>query len=215
MTTIIFCGYRKERNILKKKNMIFLLVGIFTLGIIIFFTFFNSNTAKNMKIGNNSSSQEIVDYILNINSYQTEIKVEIESNKNKNLYILKQMYKKDEKSIQEVIEPSNIAGVKLIKEGNKLTLGNSKLSLSSFFENYEYVSDNRLDLSCFIKQYKENEKSNWKEEENQIKMITNQNQEEKCLWIDKTTGKPIKMEIRDINKNTKVYIVYNEVNINT
>lgn len=215
MTTIIFCGYRKERNILKKKNMIFLLVGIFTLGIIIFFTFFNSNTAKNMKIGNNSSSQEIVDYILNINSYQTEIKVEIESNKNKNLYILKQMYKKDEKSIQEVIEPSIIAGVKLIKEGNKLTLGNSKLSLSSFFENYEYVSDNRLDLSCFIKQYKENEKSNWKEEENQIKMITNQNQEEKCLWIDKTTGKPIKMEIRDINKNTKVYIVYNEVNINT
>lgn len=195
--------------------MIFLLVGIFTLGIIIFFTFFNSNTAKNMKIGNNSSSQEIVDYILNINSYQTEIKVEIESNKNKNLYILKQIYKKDEKSVQEVLEPSNIAGVKIIKEGNKLTLENSKLSLNSFFENYEYVSDNRLDLSCFIKQYKENEKSNWKEEDNQIKMITNQNQEEKCLWIDKTTGKPIKMEIKDTNKNTKVYIVYNEVNINT
>lgn len=200
---------------MKKKNMIFLLVGIFTLGIIIFFTFFNSNTAKNMKIGNNSSSQEIVDYILNINSYQTEIKVEIESNKNKNLYILKQIYKKDEKSVQEVLEPSNIAGVKIIKEGNKLTLENSKLSLNSFFENYEYVSDNRLDLSCFIKQYKENEKSNWKEEDNQIKMITNQNQEEKCLWIDKTTGKPIKMEIKDTNKNTKVYIVYNEVNINT
>lgn len=200
---------------MKKKNMIFLLVGIFTLGIIIFFTFFNSNTAKNMKIGNNSSSQEIVDYILNINSYQTEIKVEIESNKNKNLYILKQIYKKDEKSVQEVLEPSNIAGVKIIKEGNKLTLENSKLSLNSFFENYEYVSDNRLDLSCFIKQYKENEKSNWKEEDNQIKMITNKNQEEKCLWIDKTTGKPIKMEIKDTNKNTKVYIVYNEVNINT
>lgn len=200
---------------MKKKHMIFLLVGIFTLGIIIFFTFFNSNTAKNMKIGNNSSSQEIVDYILNINSYQTEIKVEIESNKNKNLYILKQIYKKDEKSVQEVLEPSNIAGVKIIKEGNKLTLENSKLSLNSFFENYEYVSDNRLDLSCFIKQYKENEKSNWKEEDNQIKMITNQNQEEKCLWIDKTTGKPIKMEIKDTNKNTKVYIVYNEVNINT
>ena len=168
-----------------------------------------------MKIGNNSSSQEIVDYILNINSYQTEIKVEIESNKNKNLYILKQIYKKDEKLVQEVLEPSNIAGVKIIKEGNKLTLENSKLSLNSFFENYEYVSDNRLDLSCFIKQYKENEKSNWKEEDNQIKMITNQNQEEKCLWIDKTTGKPIKMEIKDTNKNTKVYIVYNEVNINT
>ncbi len=200
---------------MKKKHMIFLLVGIFTLGIIIFFTFFNLNTAKNMKIGNNSSSQEIVDYILNINSYQTEIKVEIESNKNKNLYILKQIYKKDEKLVQEVLEPSNIAGVKIIKEGNKLTLENSKLSLNSFFENYEYVSDNRLDLSCFIKQYKENEKSNWKEEDNQIKMITNQNQEEKCLWIDKTTGKPIKMEIKDTNKNTKVYIVYNEVNINT
>ena len=42
--------------------------------------------AKTSKIGNNSTSQEIVDYILNISSYEAEIEVEVKSNKNSNKY---------------------------------------------------------------------------------------------------------------------------------
>ena len=40
-------------------------------------------------------------------------------------------------------------------------------------------------------------------------------QEEKTLWIDKTEGKPKKLEIKRANKNTKIYILYNEVNLNS
>ena len=42
-----------------------------------------NNMAKNFKIGNNTTSQEIVDHILNISSYEAEIEVEVKSNKNR------------------------------------------------------------------------------------------------------------------------------------
>lgn len=200
---------------MKKKNIFILLAIAIIIGIIIFFTFFRTNTAKNLKIGNNTSSQEIVDYILNISSYETKVEIEINSNKNKNHYILKQQYKSPDMSMQEIIEPSNIAGVKMIRNGNQLTIENTNLSLNSIFENYEYVSDNILDLSCFIKDYQADEKANWKEENNQIKMMTQKDKEEKVLWIDRTTGKPTKLEIKWTNKNNTVYILYNEVNMNS
>ena len=200
---------------MKKKNIFILLAIAIIIGIIIFFTFFHTNTAKNLKIGNNTSSQEIVDYILNISSYETKVEIEINSNKNKNHYILKQQYKSPDMSMQEIVEPSNIAGVKMIRNGNKLTIENTNLSLNSIFENYQYVSDNILDLSCFIKDYQADEKANWKEENNQIKMMTQKDKEEKVLWIDRTTGKPTKLEIKWTNKNNTVYILYNEVNMNS
>ncbi len=199
---------------MKKKNIFILLAVILIIGIIIFFTFFHTKTAKNLKVGNNSSSQEIVDYILNISSYETMVKVQVNSNKNQNQYVLRQQYKAPDMSEQEVLEPSNIAGVKMIKNGNQLKIENTKLSLSSFFENYEYVSDNVLDLSCFIKDYQSDDKASWKEENDQIVMTTKGEQEEKRLWIDRATGNPTKLEIKWTNKTNTVYILYNEVKIN-
>lgn len=200
---------------MKKKNIFVFLVIIMMIGITVFFIFFHTKTAKNSKIGNNSSSQEIVDYVLNISSYEATIEVEVNSNKNKNQYILKQQFIEPDIATQEILEPGNIAGVKIIRNGNQLTIENTNLSLSSVFENYEYVSDNILDLSCFIKGYQADEKASWKEENNQIIMMTKQDKEEKKLWIDRTTGNPTKMEVKWTNKNNTVYILYNEVNLNS
>ena len=199
---------------MKKKNIIILLVMILIIGMIIFFINFSGKTAKKLKIGNNTSSQEIVDYILNISSYETIVEVEVESNKNKNQYRLKQQYTSPDNSSQEVLEPNNIAGIKISKNGNQLKIENTNLSLSTIFENYEYISDNNLDLSCFIDNYKEDEEASWKEETNEIVMNTQKDKEEKKLWIDKKTGKPTKLEVNRTNKSTKIYILYNEVNIN-
>ena len=185
------------------------------MGITSFFIFFPTKTAKNSKIGNNTNSQEIVDYILNISSYETKVEVEVNSNKNKNKYILKQQYVKERISKQEVIEPSNIAGTKIIKDGEQLKIENTKLNLSTIFEKYEYISDNHLDLSCFIEDYKKDEKANWKEENNQIIMMATNNQIKKTLWIDKATGSLTKMEVKGTNKNIEIYILYNEININS
>ena len=202
-------------NVLKKKNIIILLIFAVIIGILIFFLFFPTKTAKNLKIGNNTSSQEIVDYILNISSYEAIVNVEIESNKNKNQYVLKQEYKKQDRDVQEVLEPSNIAGVKISKIGNQLKIENTQLSLSSIFENYNYISDHVLDLSCFLQDYQSDDQASWQEENNQIMMKTKQNEKEKTLWVDRSTGKPNKLEIKYTNKNNKIYILYNEVNINS
>lgn len=199
----------------KKIGLISTLFIVIIVGMVSCFIIFSKKTAKNLKIGNNTSSQEIVDYILNISSYETKIEVEVQSNKNQNKYILKQQYKGPDRIEQEVIEPNNIAGFKISKEGNQLKIENTNLSLSSIFENYEYVADNVLDLCSFIKDYQSDEKADWKEENNQIIMTIKQENAERKLFIDRNTGKPQKMEVKWVNKKTTVYILYNEVNINT
>ena len=202
-----------------KGKKIFIFITILILFIIIIMFFF-INKGKTKKIGNNSSSQEIVDYILNISSYELTLNVEINSNKNSNKYILKQQYISPDVSTQEVLEPSNIQGIKIIKEGNNLKLVNTKLNISTVLENYDYIADNALDLNCFIEDYKSNEESEFEEKDNEIIMKTKSNNENKytknkVLYIDKNTGNPTRMEITDINKSTTVNILYKEVKINS
>ena len=73
---------------MKKKYWLILLIVVIVVGGIIFY----KNTVKDSKCGNNKTSQEIVDYILNISSYEVQVTVNVTSNKNSNKYILKQTY---------------------------------------------------------------------------------------------------------------------------
>ena len=136
---------------MKKRKIIFLFIFIIIL-ISIFFIY--KNMTKKSKGGNNMSSQEIVDYILNINSYKSKINVQVISNKKINKYIINQEFNKESGCIQEVIEPSNIAGTKItIKDGN-LIVENSNLNLTNIFENYKGLEKNDLDLNNFIEDCK-------------------------------------------------------------
>ena len=208
----------KEKN--KTKTILAITIIILVIAVIITILIKNNNkTAKNLKIGNNSTSQEIVNYILNISSYETQIEVEIKSNKNSNKYKIKQTYIDNQNNMQEVLEPSNIQGVKIIKEENKLKIENTQLSLTKIIENYQEITQNNLDLSNFIENYKNNTNSKFKEENNQIIMETtakteNNYQKYEKLYVSKENGKPQKMEIKDTNQNTIIYIIYNEININ-
>ena len=198
----------------KKIGLVSTLFIVIIVGMVSCFIIFPKKTAKNLKIGNNTTSQEIVDYILSISSYEATIKVEVESSKNKNQYRIKQQYKGQKILEQEVLEPSNIAGVKIVRDENQLTLENTNLNLITIFENYEGISSNSMDLIGLIEDYKQDEKASWKEMNDQISMKTENEREEKILWIDKKTGNPIRLEIEEKNKNTRIYILYNEVNIN-
>ena len=106
-----------------------------------------------------------------------------------------------------MLEPSNIAGVKIIKQNNKLIIENTNLDLKSIYENYNYISDNNLDLITFIEEYKNDNNKIYKTEKEKLIMKV----KNKTLYIDKKTNKPIKMEIQDANKNIAVYILYREV----
>lgn len=198
-----------------KKALIFVIILLLII-IVTILVFFKNNTAKSFKIGNNTSSQEIVDYILNIKSYETVIEVETKSNKNENKYVIKQNYNGEDENSQEILEPANIEGVKIIRKGKTLKLENTNLKLASIFENYDYLSQNCLDLSSFIDEYKNDANSKWEEKNGEIIMKTNLSKDmKKELYISKENGKPLKMNIEDTNKKTAIYILYREVNVNS
>ena len=207
----------ENKKIIKNSKKIY--ISILILILILFVIFFAFFMVKNSKTGNNKSSQDMVNDVLNIKSYNATIEVEVKSNKNQNKYIIEQSYKNENENSQEVIEPSNIKGVKIIKENGVLKLENSKLNLLSVFENYSYLSENDLDLSSFINDYKNNKNSNYTENDNEIiiktENINSKNKTIKKLYINKKNGKIEKMEIEDTNKKIAVYILYREVNVNS
>ena len=173
---------------------------------------------KKNKSGNNNINQDNVKDIFNMKEYEAEIEVTIKSNKNENKYKIKQEYKEN-KSSQEIIEPDYLKGVKITKQGNKITLQNTELNLNKIFEEYTGTAQNDMDLESFIKDFNQNAESSLVEEDGKeirLQTISNNNNKytkNKVLYIDKNTGKPIKMEVKDINKKTTIYIVYNKVEL--
>lgn len=207
----------KQSFFIRNKKLLFILIIII---VIIFLSIFISkNVIKKQKNGNNMNSQEIVDNILNLKSYKSKISVQVNSNKNQNRYILTQEYNTENGCIQEVIEPENIAGVKIIKKDNNLKIENSQLDLKKIYENYLGLEDNSLDLICFINEYKDNPKSEFEEKNGEIIMKTKANKnnlylKNKALYINKEKIRPTKLIIQDNNQNSTIIIEYNEIELN-
>lgn len=206
----------------KRKILIFSIFVIIVL-VIIILNFFYKNNYKVAEFGNTNikSAKSIEEYILNISSYEADISLEVRSNKNTNKYRLKQQYESSNVFKQEVLEPENIQGLITIYDGKNLKIENTKLGLNQIYENYQYVSENSLCLYNFIEDYKKSDTSKYEENEDNIVMQVKLEQSEnkycvyKKLYIDKNTVKPIKMEIEDINQKVLVYILYNEIKINS
>lgn len=224
--------YRLKRIILgvdrmKNKKIIPIIVIAVILIILITIYIFYKNANKNLNLGNNltnKTNQEIEEYILNISSYEAEIEVEVEGNKNNTKYKIKQSYISPNIEKQTVLEPSNISGLETIYDGNVLIINNTKLNLSTVYQNYPYIADNFLWLNSFIEDYKaaKNSGTNNKlyEENNMVVMevmLSQQNPyiSHKKLFIDKATGKISKLVVQDKNQKNIVYILYNEIKINS
>ena len=182
---------------------------------IFFITFFYITKSKKIKNGNNSSSQEIIENILNISSYEGIIEVEVNSNKNVNKYIIKQTYIAPNISEQEILEPENIKGIKITKTESEIKVENTNLNMTKIYNNYPYMADNCMDLNTFIENYKKNGKQEYEEKDSEIilevEFEENPYTKYRTLYISKETGKPTKMEIKDNSKKTLIYILYKEV----
>lgn len=94
------------------------------------------------------------------------------------------------------------------------------INLNKIYENYQGISNNYLSLYQFVEDYKKYNNAKCEENQNTIIMHTKVEKSNKYivykkLYIDKKTAKPIKMEIEDINKKMLVYILYDEIKINS
>lgn len=201
---------------MKNKKIIILTI---IIAILIFIIIFAPYYYKKGKIGNtiiNKSEEQIIESILNIKSYDANLEITIQTNKNTTQYALKQELK-EEKCIQEVVKPENIAGVITEYDGNSLKIRNNKLNLETTFQDYKYITENNLWLNSFIKEFKEtnNKKTSTTEKEIILEIDNRKNtySSYKKLYIDKKTGKPTKMQIEDVNQKVLVYILYTEIKI--
>lgn len=202
---------------MKNKKIIFI---IFIIIMLIVTTIFFIWHYKNRKDGNtivNKSEEEMIEDILNIKSYEAKLNVTVETNKNKTEYVIRQKLE-GVKAEQEILEPSNIAGVITQYDGNNLKIRNNKLDLETTFQNYQYIVKNKLWLNSFIEDYKSPENvtklsNNEKEVVLEVKTNENQYNSYKKLYIDKKIAKPTKMIVQDINQKTLVYILYTEITI--
>lgn len=197
-----------------KKKIIFIFLIILIILIIILAIF----EYKKAVSGNNISKSDNID-ILNISSYNANITVEVNSNKNTNKYIINQEYVEPNIFRQEIIEPQAIKGLTITSEGGNVTLENKALDLKNLYENFNGSISN-LSLISFINQYKngtENEVEETKDEiimKTKIEKSSNKYQMYQNLYISKKSKLPTKMEILDVNKNRTVYILYNEITLN-
>ena len=199
-----------------KRIMLTIIIFIIILFIIVIFL---NNDYKKSETGNNKTIQEIENYILNIKNYEALLDVTIVNNRNENNYKIKQEIT-NEYEKQTILEPEEIKGLEMIYTKGKLEVKNTNLNLSKIYENYPNVCENNLFLAQFIQSYaneKENKSLNIIDENKIVmKVKTNKNKYDvtQVLYVNIQDLKPESLEILDNNNNTKVYILYNEIEIN-
>lgn len=212
----------KEKNKIFKKICIVFGISTFALISLIFLVILLKKDYKISKVGNNLNNknlQDVEEYILNISSYKAKITVNINSNKNKTQYIIRQMYAKPNIEKQVVEEPSNIKGLETIYDGNSLRINNTSLNANKIYENYSYITKNYLWLNSFIDDYKQEKNKEIYEKDNQIVMEVKFDGKEpyisnEKLIIDKEKGSISKLIVQDKQQKDLVYILYNEIEVN-
>ena len=178
------------------------------------------NIIKNKKSVNTiniQSKEKVEEYIFNINEYEAKLDVKVFSNKNENLYEIKQVVEK--KHFYQEILNNQRNNLVIEHLDNKVIIKNNSLKLEKVYENYECMLENTLYLNTFIDEYKKSEEKEITEDNDyyivKIKLSDNKNKYVlyKNLYIGKKDSKPKKMEIEDINKNRTIYILYKEITI--
>ena len=198
---------------MNQKTKTILIISIITIVLI----FFMQIAYKTIRNGNNINNQtdDLIEYILNISSYEAKLEVIVSSNKTENKYVLEQYYKSPNYSKQIVKEPQNIENLEIIYNGSNLEIKNTNLGINKIYENYSYLNENILWLNFFIDSCSNNKYA--VEEIGDAIVLTNNIEKydyKGMLYINKKTSLPTRIEIKDNNNQNKIYIEYKEIRLN-
>ena len=170
--------------------------------------------------GNNiirNQNEFVEDILKKLEKYEANIEVTVVSNKNENVYNMQQIVD-EEKSKLIVNSPENVKGLEIeLKDGN-LKITNAKTNMEKIYENYKVIINNSLFISAFIEDYKNNEVEILETEEEiiiKINLKENNNTyiKSKELYLDKESGVPIKLLIKDNVQKINTSIIYNDIKI--
>ena len=206
-------------KILKSIFIIFGVICVFlAIGNIIKIQKIGKKDYKKDENGNTKNIKEIEQYILNVNSYKAKIKVTVKSNKNVNFYELMQEVKTNNETKQIALSPKDLEGIEISYKDGTIEVKNTRYNLTTIHKNYPYISDNSMYLTSFIEGYKKAENKEIKEVDNKIELSyetkKNKYNNKQKLYINKSTLLPENMQILNISNDTKVDILYNEIELN-
>ena len=194
---------------MKIKRILIILLIIFVLFFLVQIIY------KTHKNGNNigKSTDDLVEYILNISSYEAKIEVKVNSNKTTNKYMLRQYYIEDKYARQIVEEPISIQNLEILYKDNKLEIKNTNFGITKIYENYKYINNNVLWLNSFTNNC--NSDGYILEENSDEIIIRNKKEKNKMLYINKKTKLPTKLVIQDNSNRNEIYIEYKEIKLNS
>lgn len=194
-----------------KKVFIFVLICM-----IVFFIFYYIFVF----LGNNKNinQDEIVDKILNsFIKYEANIIVHVVSNKNESYYSMFQSVNNNDSKIV-VSNPEDINGLTIEKNNNYLKISNPKINMERIYSDYNMALNNSLFLDTFVKDFKNNDSKVLEEKDKiifKVKINDNFNTyaNYKELYVNKKTGIPEKLLIKDNTQKIRISIIYNDIKI--
>lgn len=193
---------------MKKKIFIVAIIFILVISIFYCYKFFIPGNNKSVKDVN-----ELNEYILNIESYNLEAKITVNSNKNTNTYWLKEK-SENGSLVTEVISENTNNGIICEYKNESLTIKNTQLGLPRIFADYKELFTNPLDLNSFIQDYKLDEKKEVKTKDDyyivSVKSMNTQNKytTHKVMYFSRSKNKIERIEVKDINNNQTIIIEY-------
>lgn len=195
----------------KKIVFIFAIICIIVFSIFYYIFFISGNNIiRNQK-------EFIEDIFEDLECYEADIDVTITSNKNENKYNMKQLVDGEDSKLI-INSPENVKGLEIEIKDDNLKIINEKTNMEKVYENYKKIINNSLFISTFIEEYDEFPNQI---QENEDEIIVEVNLEKnnntyikfKELYLDKETGLPRKLLIKDNNQKINTSIIYNDIKI--
>ncbi len=192
---------------------------VFIIFFIIFFLIFYY---KKINLGNNNiklNEDDIVDSILSDSlNYKAELKIKIYSNKNDNVYDAMIIENEEYSRLEITGKKEEITGLLIENSKEKLTIKNTKLNLEKIYEDYKPMINNCLFLKSFSNEYRNNSEIKEKNENDSIIIKIKLKDSTKYikfkeLYLNKETGLPEKLIIKDSDKQVVVCIEYTNIEI--
>ena len=186
----------------------------FLLAVLVLIAFFSFNKKDTKEEFTKQYTKEEIyesfqDKILNISSYECIAEVCVSGNKTPTNYSFKHTYKKPDSYKVEVLSPESVKGKVIEFNSNKLTINNANVEDKIVFEDYQ---NKFLFVGNFIPNYSYH--SAIIDEDDKFLIITkdmpNDYFNKQILYVNKKTKLPQKMQIIDINGNTRFDIIYKD-----
>ncbi len=161
---------------------------------------------------------EIQKTLNHMESYSCLTSISVTGNKSTKTYELKQIFKKPDKYIIEVVSPEDSKGCKMLYNGNQIWLSHPKIEQSETIKDYTTDFSNKdLFLGYFLRNFITIENSSLSsdiiEGKEYLVLATelpgnNRYRNSEKLWINKNDFIPYKMEILNIEQEVTTRIFF-------